>query len=734
MRTIFRNNYTPVMGEYHERYVIDEARHKSYLFDCDGVFNELPYVYVTNEKGTSEEYAVSQKLFTDEVTKLADDIDYEAAARAAADIELGEAIDKETSDREDADTDLQNQIDLIKASSDVVDVVGTYAELQAYDTTKLNDNDIVKVLDDETRDDGITYYRWSTSTQTFTFVGALSAYYSKDETDTLLAGKQDTLTAGTNIQINDNVISATDTTYSDFTGTDGTAAGAAGLVPAPATTDAGKYLKADGTWATISIPTVTLYSGTGQNTDGAMTQKAVTDTLFESNDTTRIKIGSGVVNGGAASVVIGSQGAQTLTPNSIAIGNGGTTAGSSGGNGYNVAIGSYGVNATGGQSVAIGGYGAMATAEGAITIGTGGAQASAAHSVAIGHGGTTAAHSDSVALGSASTTGRTYELSLGQNASGRNPEKTRYIAHVTAGVNSTDAVNVAQLNAAIPGVMTGATSSAAGTSGLVPAPAAGDGAKYLAGDGTWKTISAPTVTLYSGTGQNTDGAMTQKAVTDTIFENNDTKRIKIGNGATTSNSSSIAIGESATASGTNALAIGPKENQWNNTARATGAHSISIGTGQAKQDCAIAIGNYVIADRPSSIAIGKSCSVFTGTGVAIGSNIIVSGNDTIGIGDSADVEGSRSIAIGKQAKAGMGPDIYTDSIALGSYSKSGRDSELSIGTPADSSNAEKTRYIAHVTAGVNNTDAVNKKQLDDAIAAVPSASNINSTDWSALWQ
>lgn len=58
-------------------------------------------------------------------------------------------------------------------------------------------------------------------------------------------------TAGTNVSISDqNVISATDTTYSDFTGTDGTAAGAAGLVPAPATTDAGKFLKADGTWDT----------------------------------------------------------------------------------------------------------------------------------------------------------------------------------------------------------------------------------------------------------------------------------------------------------------------------------------------------------------------------------------------------------------------------------------------------------------------------------------------------
>lgn len=39
-------------------------------------------------------------------------------------------------------------------------------------------------------------------------------------------------------------------TYSDFTGTDGEEAGTSGLVPAPATTDAGKFLKADGTWDT----------------------------------------------------------------------------------------------------------------------------------------------------------------------------------------------------------------------------------------------------------------------------------------------------------------------------------------------------------------------------------------------------------------------------------------------------------------------------------------------------
>lgn len=38
--------------------------------------------------------------------------------------------------------------------------------------------------------------------------------------------------------------------------------------------------------------------------------------------------------------------------------------------------------------------------------------------------------------------------------------------------------------------MTAASASAAGTRGLVPAPSAGDQAKYLRGDGTWAAISS----------------------------------------------------------------------------------------------------------------------------------------------------------------------------------------------------------------------------------------------------
>lgn len=162
--------------------------------------------------------------------------------------EVQAAISVEVTNREAADNNLQTQIDALSASSDVTDIVGTYAELQNYDTSKLGDNDIIKVLQDESQNDETTYYRWSTTTQSFTLIGEEGPYYTKAQADALLNAKQDTLTAGANIQISNNTISATDTTYSNFTGTDGTAAGTAGLVPAPATTDAGKFLKADGTW------------------------------------------------------------------------------------------------------------------------------------------------------------------------------------------------------------------------------------------------------------------------------------------------------------------------------------------------------------------------------------------------------------------------------------------------------------------------------------------------------
>lgn len=93
------------------------------------------------------------------------------------------ALTNEATIRADADTNLQEQIDAISSASDVVDVVGTYAELQAYDTSRLHDNDIIKVLTDETHDDAISYYRWDDANDTFVYIGSQGPFYTKSETD-----------------------------------------------------------------------------------------------------------------------------------------------------------------------------------------------------------------------------------------------------------------------------------------------------------------------------------------------------------------------------------------------------------------------------------------------------------------------------------------------------------------------------------------------------------------------
>lgn len=95
--------------------------------------------------------------------------------------ELNNAVGTETTAREQADIGLQEQIDGITSSSDVKDIVGTYAELQNYDTSTLGNNDIIKVLQDNTHNDAMTYYRWNTTTQQFTYVGQEGPYFTKSE-------------------------------------------------------------------------------------------------------------------------------------------------------------------------------------------------------------------------------------------------------------------------------------------------------------------------------------------------------------------------------------------------------------------------------------------------------------------------------------------------------------------------------------------------------------------------
>ena len=193
------------------------------------------------------------------------------------------------------------------------------------------------------------------SVDTETIQTKLTAGNNITISDSTISATDTTYTAGSNITISDNVISATDTTYSAFTGTDGTAAGTVGLVPAPATTDAGKFLKADGTWDTAgggSGPTVVQTTGT--STTDVMSQNAVTRMIHRttgSNVSGGIRIispqdtDSYLTNPGGYGVIIGA-GAKAYNANYDVVIGGGAKAGDNNGvPGYSISLGAY-ANAT----------------------------------------------------------------------------------------------------------------------------------------------------------------------------------------------------------------------------------------------------------------------------------------------------------------------------------------------------------------------------------------------------
>ena len=247
MKTRIRDSYVPKLGDYCNTLVIDKETGNQYLFDADGVWtlistdeegiiveavaqaNAYTDDVAEGKVDKEEGKGLSENDFTDGYKEKLDGIEDGAQVNAievvkrngvalpvtdkAVDIavptttssltndsgyitnKVGDLVnyyDKDETDtliateaetRDAADLNLQGQIDAISSASDVVDVVGTYAELQDYDTSKLSDNDIIKVLTDETHDDAISYYRWNDTTNTFTYIGSQGPFYTKSETD-----------------------------------------------------------------------------------------------------------------------------------------------------------------------------------------------------------------------------------------------------------------------------------------------------------------------------------------------------------------------------------------------------------------------------------------------------------------------------------------------------------------------------------------------------------------------
>lgn len=251
--------------------------------------------------------------------------------------------------------------------------------------------------------------------------------------DATLTITQNGSTAGTFTanDADDTTIALTDTTYSNFTGTDGTSAGTAGLVPAPATTDADKFLKSDGTWDTAGGGSVTPVQTPGDSTTDVMSQNATTSMVF-GDPTTRYNVRIGTtIQAGDSAVAIGRV-ANGSYPNTVAIG--------------------YGSASAGNDAISVG-HSAGANSTSAICIGNNSSAGNRA--IAIG-GSTSASGKGAIALGYGALAQTAGQISVGTSNPqyGYNNSAYRLISGVHDGQTDHDAVTVGQVNAVIDAINT----------------------------------------------------------------------------------------------------------------------------------------------------------------------------------------------------------------------------------------------------------------------------------------
>lgn len=252
-------------------------------------------------------------------------------------------------------------------------------------------------------------------------------------------------------------------TYEDFVGTDGEEDGVAGLVPAPAAADAGKFLKADGTWGEAGGSDINVVQTTGTSPDDVMSQNAVTSMIFaDPENGTEVSIGNSNAGENAVSIGVNAYGtgqysvalgdhsntyggqnaiaighsARARNTNAIAIGtnsNNGQDGGAS-----SVAIGNN--SHAGEESVTIGENAGNYTQNNTVSIGRG-AQAWGRGSVAIG---------DQTTMDSTTSVRGTVSIKANSANYGYNGASNyRLLTGLYDGQNDHDAVNVGQINALI---------------------------------------------------------------------------------------------------------------------------------------------------------------------------------------------------------------------------------------------------------------------------------------------
>ena len=169
-----------------------------------------------------------------------------------------------------------------------------------------------------------------------------------------------------------------------------------------------------------------------------------------------------------------------------------------------------------------------------------------------------------------------------------------------------------------------------------------------------------------------------------------------------------------------AIAIGNWINE-NNPQTIIGKFGVMLGTQVEANDYGVALGYKAYARGYNSIALGQNAVVTEESAVAVGNGAGAYSTYGISIGTGSRVgwESQNAVAIGTSASVGNNAQ---NAIALGAGSYTEESNTLSLGMIADMGGGNfyhLTRRITNMSAGINDTDAINVSQLK----------NITGVDW-----
>ncbi len=154
------------------------------------------------------------------------------------------------------------------------------------------------------------------------------------------------------------------------------------------------------------------------------------------------------------------------------------------------------------------------------------------------------------------------------------------------------------------------------------------------------------------------------------------------------------------------LSINGAENGQDHAAQATSTGAIAIGdSAQANGGYNTVIGAGAQATGESNTVVGKGNKVQGNASGAFGDPNVVNGNASYAVGNDNTITADNTFVLGNNVNTSA-----KNAVVLGNDSAAERDNTVSVGATG------KERQVIHVAAGVEDTDAVNVKQMNSSKA------------------